>query len=293
MNKEVSIVIPFYRNVAWLQEALESIFAQTYDNYEVILVNDGSLEDVSSVLKKYEGKIIYVYQANSGPGAARNAGIRIASGEFIAFQDSDDIWLPTKLEKQVAFMKETGAMWSHTGFYYWWPESGKLKVVNTSRDYGDIYLQRLVSTKIATPSVMLNRKIYDEEDFFYPEDIRNGEDDRLYTKLARHYKIALIQEPLLKVRMRGTNSQNHAIERFKLRSQNYDNLKVQEEHLPLMIHIIYAFYNLYSKLFRCPSNGFTEFLAKCCWTIPYFLERVYVIYLFNRKVREEEYIQRS
>ncbi len=293
MNKEVSIVIPFYRNVAWLQEALESIFAQTYDNYEVILVNDGSLEDVSSVLKKYEGKIIYVYQPNSGPGAARNAGIRIASGEFIAFQDSDDIWLPTKLEKQVAFMKETGAMWSHTGFYYWWPESGKFKVVNTSRDYGDIYLQRLVSTKIATPSVMLNRKIYDEEDFFFPEDIRNGEDDRLYTKLARHYKIALIQEPLLKVRMRGTNSQNHAIERFKLRSQNYDNLKVLEEHLPLMIHIIYAFYNLYSKLFRCPSNGFTEFLAKCCWTIPYFLERVYVIYLFNRKVREEEYIQRS
>lgn len=292
MNKTVSVIIPFYSHLDWLYEALESVLAQTYPIHEIILVNDGSQEDLTEFLARYGEKITYVYQENGGPAAARNNGIRRSTGNYIAFQDSDDIWFPTKIEKQVAFMEETGAMWCHTGFYYWWPETNKMKVVNTSRDYGNIYLQRHISTQIATPAIMLNRKVYDDGDFFFPENVRNGEDDQLYTKLAKIYDIALVQEPLVKVRMRGTNSQKHAIERFNLRVQNYTNWKAEKQNLSPMTHIIYSFYTLYAKIFGKKSTKFKDFLAKCCWTIPYVLERVYVKYLFKHTKKDERYIKR-
>ena len=292
MNKKVSVIIPFYSHLDWLYESIESVLAQTYPIHEIILVNDGSKEDLTEFLDKYGKKIIYIKQENAGPAAARNNGIRHATGDYIAFEDSDDIWMPTKLEKQVAFMEETGAMWSHTGFYYWWPETGKLKRVNTSRDYGDIFLQRHVSTQIATPALMLDRKLFESGDFYFPEHLRNGEDDQLYTRIAKHFSIALVQEPLLKVRMRGTNSQNHAIERFHLRVHNYRKWKAEGQRLTPMIHLIYGFYSFYAKLFGTSSSKAKDFLAKCVWTIPYALERVYVLYIFKHSHKQEKYIKR-
>ena len=156
MMKTVSVIIPFHSHIDWLYEAIESVLAQSYPIHEIILVNDGSKENMTEFIAKYGDKIQYVYQENAGPAAARNNGIRHATGDYIAFEDSDDIWLPSKLEKQVAFMEETSAKWSHVGFYYWWPKTGKKIAVDSSRDDGDIFLQRHISTKIATPAVMLD-----------------------------------------------------------------------------------------------------------------------------------------
>lgn len=291
--KTVSVIIPFYSQIDWLHEAIESVLSQTYPIHEIILVNDGSKEDMTEFLAKYGEKIIYIFQKNAGPAAARNNGIRRATGDYIAFEDSDDIWLPTKLEKQVTFMEKIGAKWCHTGFYYWWPNTNRKKRVNVSRDYSDVYLQRHVSTQIATPAVVIDRTIYTDDDFFFPESVRNGEDDQLYTKLSKSYPLGLIEEPLLKVRMRGTNSQTHAIERFQLRSQNYKNWKKSDENLPSMIHLIYSFYIFYSKIFGHKSNKYKDFVAKCFWTIPYVLERIYTRYLYSHTEKDENYILRA
>lgn len=292
MNKKVSVIIPFYSHIEWLYEAMESVLAQTYPIHEIILVNDGSKEDLTEFLAKYGKRIIYLEQENAGPAAARNNGIRHATGDYIAFEDSDDIWLPTKVEKQVAFMETTGARWSHVGFNYWWPETGKTIQVDSSRDYGDVYLQRHVSTKIATPAVMLDRIIYHEHDFYFPEETRNGEDDQLYTELSKYYPLALVQEPLVNVRMRGNNSQTHAIERFNLRVTNYKKWKDEGDKLTCMIHLIYAFYRFYAWMFGKKSSAFKEKVAKYLWAIPYVLERVYVRYLFNHSNKCEKYILR-
>ncbi len=290
MNKKVSVIIPFYSRLDWLYEAIESVLAQTYPIHEIILVNDGSKEDVTEFLAKYGDKITYIYQENAGPAAARNNGIRRATGDYIAFEDSDDIWMPTKLEKQVAFMEETGAMWGHTGFYYWWPETGKMIQVDSSRDYGDVYLQRHVSTKIATPAVMLDRTIYHEHDFYFPEETRNGEDDQLYTELSKYYPLALVQEPLVNVRMRGNNSQTHAIERFNLRVTNYKKWKANGEKLTAMIHVIYFFYGIYTRIFGQTSSQIKERIARYLWSVPYILERVYVRFLFKNVSKDSKYI---
>lgn len=288
--KTVSVIIPFYSHLDWLYEAIESVLSQTYPIHEIILVDDGSKEDLTDFLAEYGDKIQYVRQENAGPAAARNNGIRRSTGDYIAFEDSDDVWMPTKIEKEVAFMEKIGAKWCHTGFYYWWPRTNRMKRVNVSRDYGDVYLQRHVSTQIATPAVMIDRSIYVDGDFFFPEGVRNGEDDQLYTKLSKYYPLGLVEEPLLKVRMRGTNSQTHAIERFKLRTQNYKQWKCFGESLPPMIHMIYSFYIVYSKMFGHKSNKLKDFIAKCFWTIPYVLERIYTRYLYNHTEKDESYI---
>lgn len=291
--KTVSVIIPFYNHIEWLYEAMESVLAQTYPIHEIILVNDGSKEDMSAFLAKYGDRIKYLYQENAGPAAARNNGICHATGDYIAFEDSDDVWLPNKLEKQIPFMESIGAKWCHTGFFYWWPKTEQLKKVNVSRDYGDVYLQRHISTQIATPAVVIERSVFDDNRFFFPEGVRNGEDDQLYTRLSKHYPLALVEESLLKVRMRGTNSQTHAIERFNLRASNYRQWMNDKETLPFMVHFIYSFYRFYTALFGRKSNRVKDFIGKCLWTIPYALERIYVRYIFKHSQKDKRFIKPS
>lgn len=290
--KKVSVIIPFYSHLDWLYEAIKSVLAQTYPIHEIILVNDGSIEDLTGFLAKYGDTITYIYQENAGPAAARNKGIRRATGDYIAFEDSDDVWLPTKLEKQVAFMEATETMWSHTGFYYWWPSSGRLKEVNTSRDYDDIREQRRISTQLATPSMMIDARVFKIDNLFFPEDKRNGEDDQFYTELAKRYKISLVEEPLLKVRMREDNSNSHAIERFNLRVENYRNWIKAGEQLPFMVHFIYRHYVLYAKIFGLHSTPFKDKIAKLLWVIPYTWERLYIRYLYKNSDKSEQFIKR-
>lgn len=90
MMKTVSVIIPFHSHIDWLYEAIESVLAQSYPIHEIILVNDGSKENMTEFIAKYGDKIQYVYQENAGPAAARNNGIRHATGDYIAFEDSDD-----------------------------------------------------------------------------------------------------------------------------------------------------------------------------------------------------------
>lgn len=96
----ISAVIPVYNGELFLSETLDSVFAQTYASIEVIVVDDGSKDNSAEIVARYKPAIKYFWQENGGPGRARNAGIRAASGDYIAFLDHDDIWLPEKLEVQ-------------------------------------------------------------------------------------------------------------------------------------------------------------------------------------------------
>lgn len=101
----VSVVIPTYNRARTIRKALDTALEQTYQNIEIIVVDDGSTDETENVLAFYEGRIRYFKQANQGASAARNRGIREARGKYIAFLDSDDQWLPNKLEKQIALLE--------------------------------------------------------------------------------------------------------------------------------------------------------------------------------------------
>ncbi len=115
---EVSIVIPAFNAARTIAGALESVFRQKHRDFEVIVVDDGSTDDTVERLEPYAGRIALVRQPNGGPGRARNAGLARARGRLVAFLDADDLWLPSKLTRQVAYFRafpQTGLL--HTAAY--------------------------------------------------------------------------------------------------------------------------------------------------------------------------------
>ena len=110
---EVSVVIPTYNRARYVTKAIESVLAQSYTNREIIVVDDGSTDDTQAVLLPYADRIRTIHQTNSGPGAARNAGIQAARGRWIAFLDSDDEWSPRKLAGQMADLERNPGLVAH------------------------------------------------------------------------------------------------------------------------------------------------------------------------------------
>lgn len=107
MEKEVkvSVVIPTYNSVRYVTVAIESVLAQTFKDFEILVIDDGSTDNTREVLEKYASPIRYLYKPNGGVSSARNYGIENARGKYIAFLDADDLWLPEKLERQVALLE--------------------------------------------------------------------------------------------------------------------------------------------------------------------------------------------
>lgn len=222
---KVSVVIPFYFGARWLGEAIESVLRQTYADFEVILVNDGSPENIAGILDKFNGKIRYFFKENGGPGSARNLGMREAIGEFIAFLDSDDLWESQKLERQVAEMETTGAAWSHTGYALFKdgedPCAGRMVAVASCQ--GDVFKRCLLSAPIATPCVMLRTRILSEwPGLKFSARMRFGQDSLFWINLALRYPLAVIPDVLARVRIRGGNAAKRARVQLQAKAQIWE-----------------------------------------------------------------------
>lgn len=200
---KVSVIVPTYNYADFLPEALRSVLAQTFTDYEVIIVDDGSTDSTSQVIKPFlaDTRVRYIYQRNKGQSAARNTGIRHATGEFVAFLDADDIWLPEKLEKQVPLFDLNGtiALVYCKGEYIdltgrplpdlEWP----LNADATYKDY-------LYANWIGTPSaVIVKKRIFDTVGFF-DENLKGLEDMDMWLRILRHHKSTYADEVLVKMR---------------------------------------------------------------------------------------------
>ncbi len=102
---KVSVIIPTFNCAVYLPQAIESVLGQTWQDFELIVVDDGSTDDTCQVLAPYQNRLVYLYQENQGESSARNKGIQVAQGEYLAFLDSDDLWLATKLERQITVLE--------------------------------------------------------------------------------------------------------------------------------------------------------------------------------------------
>jgi glycosyltransferase involved in cell wall biosynthesis len=183
----VSVIIPTYNSADYIEEALQSVFEQTFQDFEIIVIDDGSTDGTGEVLKKYGDRISYLFQENNGPSSARNRGIRAARGEYIAFLDADDLWVSTKLEKQVSLflqrkglgMVTTGACsFDEKGVFGYSADKRKTLMV------GDIARNIFLRSNIGTPTVMVRKEIFDSIGFF-EENIRQSEDDNMWIRIAK------------------------------------------------------------------------------------------------------------
>lgn len=131
----VSVIVPLYNAEKYIEETMESILNQTYKNIEIVIVDDGSKDRSSSIVKnlkkKYPEQIKYILQENQGVSVARNTGIENASGEYISFLDSDDLWHPTKIEKQITSMQKNNMNACYCGYMNFYEETGE-RVENTT-----------------------------------------------------------------------------------------------------------------------------------------------------------------
>lgn len=125
----VSVIVPLYNAEKYIEETMESILNQTYKNIEIVIVDDGSKDQSSSIVKnlkkKYPEQIKYILQENQGVSVARNTGIENASGEYISFLDSDDLWHPTKIEKQITSMQKSNMNACYCGYMNFYEETGE------------------------------------------------------------------------------------------------------------------------------------------------------------------------
>lgn len=196
-NYKVSVIIPFYNRPEVTINSIKSVQAQTHKNIEIILVNDVSTEDISIVLDyiKNEKNIILINaEINRGAGAARNLGIKAASGEYIAFLDSDDEFMEDKIRIQLSEMSKHNLDISYTPYI---KRSNGVDTVMSGHGITGVVVPRMISScPIATPTVIVRRKLLVDEGIFFNESIRIGEDTCFWLELAKRHEIFLIEEPL-------------------------------------------------------------------------------------------------
>lgn len=197
----VTAVIPFKDRVEWTIEALESAQAQTHNALEIILVDDGTVEDIGAIASIVEAdeRIRYVRQEWQGTSAARNTGISMARGEYIAFLDSDDIWRADKIERQLRHMAEAGLVFCHTGYTCQDERNSTSTQVETHHFVGCVYPQIIASCPIATPTVMVRADIMKSNPF--PSGIFVGEDIITWISIAREHNFGAMNERLASVRI--------------------------------------------------------------------------------------------
>jgi len=197
----VSIIIPTYNREHLLGRAIQSVLDQTYQNFELIIVDDGSTDDTEKLVKSFNSeKIRYIrHGENKGPSAARNTGIQSAKGDYIAFQDSDDEWMPEKLEKQIrAFETASPAV----GIVY----TGRYRIINNKKEYlplagvtpkdGDVFSSLLKVCFVCTPVALVKRDCFERAGMF-DERFPPFEDWELFLRMSRYYQFKYINEPLV------------------------------------------------------------------------------------------------
>jgi glycosyltransferase involved in cell wall biosynthesis len=197
----VSIIIPTYNRAHTLARAIKSVLNQTYENFEIIVVDDGSSDDTEDVVSTFaERRLLYTkHSFNKGAAAARNTGIRVARGEYIAFQDSDDEWFPEKLEKQMEIFKnsppQVGVV--YTGFWRAWND----KTIYFPSSYikkkeGNIHEGILEENFVTTQSAVVAAECFKKSDVF-DENLPSLEDWELWIRISKYYEFRFVKEPLL------------------------------------------------------------------------------------------------
>ncbi|NOY49709.1 MAG: glycosyltransferase [Chlorobi bacterium] len=189
-----------------MSEAIDSALAQTYDAIEVIVVNDGSTDNTDEVVSVYKDRVRYIKQQNSGPAAARNKGIFMAQGEFVAFLDSDDIWVSTKLEKQLSCIKENSdSVMVYSKFVDFDMTTGRELTISPKKVFsGSLFDKLLVQNHILLSTVVVNTSILQEIGGF-DNTLITAEDTNLYLRIAKNHTISGVGEVLVKRRKHANN----------------------------------------------------------------------------------------
>lgn len=210
-KKKISVIIPNYNYARYLDQAIQSVLDQSYENLELIVVNNGSTDNSLEILKKYEHKIRLIIQANLGQSGARNSGLSVSSGEFIAFLDADDFWERRKLEMQMELMNDA----THLVYCGITPfkDSGNEKLPSILPKYKGDCANYFVdspgasivlsgeSTALFSRDLLLKVGLFDAE-------LNSTAGWDFFRRCSRHTNFDFVSEPLVNYRLHASNMSN-------------------------------------------------------------------------------------
>jgi len=218
---EVSIIIPTYNRVRFVGEAIESVLAQTFMDYELIIVDDGSTDDTKNILGKYGDRITCIFQDNEGVSLARNRGIKEATAGYLCFLDSDDLWMERKLEIQLDEMKKNSDFLISYTDEIWIRKGVRVNPKKKHRKYsGDLFEKSLELCIISPSSVMINRELLDKVGVF-DEELEVCEDYDLWLRITKDFPVYFINQPLIVKRGGHSDQLSHKYwgnDRFRVRA---------------------------------------------------------------------------
>lgn len=182
--KLVSVIIPFYNEEEYIEKALISVLNQTYENLEILLINDGSTDNSLKIVKKFNDKRIKIIEStNNGVSIARNIGIKESKGNYLCFLDADDYWEKNKIEKQVKFIEKNNYSFIYSN-YRFIKRNGKFgNIVNVPKSLN--YKQALKNTTIFISTVMLNTEKI-EKKYIYMPDKKRGQDTATWWNILKN-----------------------------------------------------------------------------------------------------------
>jgi glycosyltransferase involved in cell wall biosynthesis len=268
----VSVIIPAYNAAEYLREAIESVLAQTYQSFEIIVVDDGSTDHTRDVCASFGSKLRYIYQENDGTGGggAQTHGIRESSGELIAFLDQDDRWRPDKLKKQIRALEthpkarlvlspsmviNSGGQELHSRDLYVGKElTGEVVFLSAA----DAFHLQLKARVYCPSSAMIYRSFFDEYGFIDQNNVGVG-DWELWLKVARRYPIVVVNETLADYRVSAGQFVNNQL---RLAMAMRRTLVKQRPHFhPNCAECRQSFAagkELVDNIFHCAARGFLD-----------------------------------
>jgi glycosyltransferase involved in cell wall biosynthesis len=197
---KVSVIIPTHNRAQFLRSAIGSVLKQTYQDFEIIVVDDASDDNTQEVVTSFDGwHIKYVrHEVNKGDAGSRNTGILISTGRYVAFLDDDDEWLPEKLQAQVGLLEASPAKVGgvYTGLFKVNKTTGKIVAISIPEKRGDLFQEMFIESPIVTSCVVLRRQCFDKVGLF-DEQIPYNNDYDMWIRIAEQFHFECISEPLV------------------------------------------------------------------------------------------------
>ncbi len=222
----ISVIIPTYNNEKFIAETIESVLSQTYKDYEIIVIDDGSTDNTCEILLPYMDKIRYHYKKNGGIASATNAGIKLSKAKYVAFLDHDDLWVPDKLKTQIECFNKNpkiGLAYSKYSTF----KNGKTLRKKPRKGYtGWIFSELISKSFILTSTVMVKTECLDVVGNF-DEFFTLAVADELFLRIAMNYQCFFIDKELTKYRIHDRNASRNVItydkELVEVYKKFYDN----------------------------------------------------------------------
>ncbi|MBR4580408.1 MAG: glycosyltransferase family 2 protein [Lachnospiraceae bacterium] len=215
-ERKVSIIVPVYNAEKFIEETIRSVKAQTEKNWELILAENGSEDKSGEILEKIaasDDRVRVLRLGKTGAAGARNEGLKVARGRYIAFLDADDLWKPEKLEHEIRFMEERNAAFAFTGYEFGDENAAPTgKIVRVPETLN--HKQAMKNTTIFTSTVMFDTKLIDKEKLFMPQI--KSEDTALWWSILREGYLAHgLDENLVLYRRPGKSLSSNKIEALR------------------------------------------------------------------------------